>query len=377
MGKASKIQQNNEWDLEDTVRQVEQKFATDLKTIAGETTNDEKLLKTFVCIERKTLEQMPEEYKEYKNHLSTRFRVVFYDNKIIIPQALRRTIITLLHKGHPAINKMSAAAKPFWWPKLTKEIQNKCDECIPCKMAGKSIKPQIPMSEINYLPPADKPNQEIQLDFIGPIRFKQRRFYILISIDRHSRWPAACICEAPTGKTAKTFLEQYILLNGIPQTIRTDKGTAFTGNEFRTVCKKLNIKLIYGTPYIHTATGLVERGIKTLTDLMKTNLEDKCTVSEALSRSLLVMRTTVHSTIKETPFERHYGRKPRTEIISYLNLPTDIYEFVSARPETLQVYSFNNVDGEYGQLIMKAPRKLKCDVSNKFPYKFLEKKKQI
>ena len=320
---------------------------------------------------------MPEKNKEYKNHLSTRFGVVFYDDKIIIPQALRRTIITLLHEGHPAINKMSAAAKPFWWPKLTKEIQNKCDECIPCKMAGKSIKPQIPMSEINYLPPADKPNQEIQLDFIGPIIFRQRRFYILISIDRYSRWPAACICEAPTGKTAKTFLEQYILLNGIPQTIRTDKGTAFTGNEFRTACKKLNIKLIYGTPCIHTATGLVERGIKTLKDLMKTNLEDKCTVSEALGRSLRVMRTTVHSTIKETPFERHYGRKPRTEITSYLNLPTDINEFVSARPETLQVYSFNNADGEYDQLIMKSPRKLKCDVSNKFPYKFLEKKNKI
>ena len=147
--------------MEDTVRQVEQKFATDLKTIAGETTNDEKLLKTLVCIERKTLEQMPEEFKEYKNHLSTTFGVVFYDDKIIIPQALRRTIITLLHKRHPAINKMSAAAKPFWWPKLTKKIQNKSDECIPCKMADKSIKPQIPMSEINYLPPADKPNQKI------------------------------------------------------------------------------------------------------------------------------------------------------------------------------------------------------------------------
>ena len=312
MGKASKIQQNNEWDLEDTVRQVEQKFATDLKTIAGETTNDEKLLKTLACIERKTLEQMPEEYRqEYKNHLSTRFGVVFYDDKIILPQALRRTIITLLHKGHPVINKMSAAAKPFWWPKLTKEIQNKCDECIPCKMAGKSIKPQIPMSEINYLPPADKPNQEIQLNFIGPIRFKQRRFYILISIDRYSRWPAACICEAPTVKTAKTFLEQYILLIGIPQKIRTDKGTAFTGNEFRTACKKLNIKLIYGTPYIHTATGFVERGIKTLKKLMKTNLEDKCTVSEALGRSIMVMRTTVLSTIKKNTDRKTLRKKTK------------------------------------------------------------------
>ena len=241
-GKASKIQTSSDWELEETVRQVEQKFATDLKTIAGETTNDEKLVKTLVCIERKTMEQIPEEYRGYTKHLSTRFGVVFHDDTIIIPQTLRRTIITLLHKGHPAINKMSAAAKPFWWPKLTKETQNKCDECIPCKMTNKSIKPQISMSEIKYLPPTDKPNEGIQLDFIGPIRFKQRRFFILISIDRYSRWPAACICEAPNGKTAKTFLEHYILLNGIPQVIRTDKGTAFTGNEIKSICKKTKYK---------------------------------------------------------------------------------------------------------------------------------------
>ena len=73
----------------------------------------------------------------------------------------------------------------------------------PCKMSGKSIKPQLPMTEVNYLPPAEKLNQEIQLDFNGPISFKHRRFYILISIDRYSRWPAAYICEAPTSKTNK------------------------------------------------------------------------------------------------------------------------------------------------------------------------------
>ena len=213
------------------------------------------------------------------------------------------------------------------------------------------------------------------MDFIGPIRFKHRRFYILISIDRYSRWPAACICEAPTGKTAKIFLQQYILLNGIPQVIRTDKGTAFIGKEFRQMCKNLHIKLIYSTPYIHTATGLVERGIKTLKDLMRTNLEDKCNLNDALYQSLMVMRMTIHSKTKETPFERHYGPKPRTELTSYLNLPTDKNNNVSAQPETLQVYSFTNGRGGYDQLIMKTPRKLKCDVSNNLPYKFLEQKR--
>ena len=86
------------------------------------------------------------------------------------------------------------------------------------------------------------------------------------------------------------------------------------------------------------------------------------------------MRTTVHSSIKETQFERHYGRKHRTEIHNYLNISPNKHYNVSASPETLQVYTFTNGNGAYDQLVMKAPRKLKEDVSNKFPYLFLEKK---
>ena len=94
---------------------------------------------------------------------------------------------------------------------------------------------------------------------------------------------------------------------------------------------------------------------------MKTNLEDKCNLNEALYRSLVVMRITVHSKTKETPFERHNGRKPRTELTSYLYLPTDNEFYVSAQPETLQMYSFNNGKRRYNQLILKTPRKVKCD----------------
>ena len=107
---------------------------------------------------------------------------------------------------------------------------------------------------------------------------------------------------------------------------------------------------------------------------MRTNLEDNCNLNEALYRSLMVIRTTIHSKIKESPFERHYGGKPRTELTNYLNLPTDDNEFISAQPKTLQVYSFNNGRGGYDKLILKTPRELKCDVSNNFQIKFLENK---
>ena len=88
-----------------------------------ETTNDDKLLKPVVCLERKTINQIPEEYKQYTKNLSTKFGVVPYDDKIIIPKTLRNTVITLLHKGHPSINKLTHATKVFWWPKITEDIQ--------------------------------------------------------------------------------------------------------------------------------------------------------------------------------------------------------------------------------------------------------------
>ena len=81
MGQASHIQGEKKRDLEETIRQAEQKFTTDVKTIAAETTSDDKLLKTLVCIKRKAPEEIPEEYRPYKNHLSTRFGVVFNDDR--------------------------------------------------------------------------------------------------------------------------------------------------------------------------------------------------------------------------------------------------------------------------------------------------------
>ena len=66
MGAAIKVQYDDKWDLEETARQVKQKFSTDLRTIADETTTDEMFLKTLVCLERKNLEQVRDEYNDHR-----------------------------------------------------------------------------------------------------------------------------------------------------------------------------------------------------------------------------------------------------------------------------------------------------------------------
>ena len=78
---------------------------------------------------------------------------------------------------------------------------------------------------------------------------------------------------------------------------------------------------------------------------------------------------------KEIPFERHYGRKPRTDSTSYSNFSPNVKSNdISAKPETLQVYTFANKEEHHDQLVMRAPRKLREDVSDTFSYLLFEKK---
>ena len=108
-----------------------------------ETTNDPNLLKTLVRLVRQQHEMIPEEYQTQRRKMSSRFVLVFMEDRIIVPKNLRTTVISLLHKGHPAINKMTLAARHFWWPKMADAIQKECETCIACKMSDKSIKSNI------------------------------------------------------------------------------------------------------------------------------------------------------------------------------------------------------------------------------------------
>ena len=60
--------------------------------------------------------------------------------------------------------------------------------------------------------------------------------------------------------------------------------------------------------------GTVERAIQTLKNIMLANLEEGNELTESVNRALRMMRFTIHTGLKRTPFDLHHGRKPRTEL---------------------------------------------------------------
>ena len=258
---------------------------------------------------------------------------------------MRSTIIAMLHQGHISTAKMDQLAEAFWWPGIQREIQEKAETCPSCRAAGKNIITQISSTEKNKLEILTEPNQEIQLDFAGPIKSKTRGdVYILVAVDRFSKWPTALVCGNTDTRTVLKILTKSFTDNGTPQCIRTDKGSCFKSNEFKKFCNDENMKRIRCTPNLHTGTGLVERMIRTIKSLTRTNVAEGLKFEDSVQLAIKTIRQTPHSRLNMTPFQMHLGRKPRTALTNLIGNP----ECLLSNWKNINQLYFSTTDGATG-----------------------------
>ena len=122
-------------------------FALDLPLLVDESARDIKILNAKAAIEQQQLDSIFYPYRPHRLHLSTRFGLLFYNNKIVSPENMRTTNIAMLHHGHISAAKMDHLAEAFWWPGMHREIQEKAESCPSCRAAGENITTQIPSTK--------------------------------------------------------------------------------------------------------------------------------------------------------------------------------------------------------------------------------------
>ena len=87
-------------------------------------------------------------YWENRAHLAVVDDLLLYDERIVIPQALRLDILDCIHCGHLGINKCSARARmSVWWPGLSVAIEDMVKACFTCaKEMPEPKEPLMPSS---------------------------------------------------------------------------------------------------------------------------------------------------------------------------------------------------------------------------------------
>ena len=78
------------------------------------------------------------------------------------------------------------------WPYMHRDVITKTAKCSPCVKICKNLKSIIPSSEWAPLKLCKVPNEEIQIDFSGPIYYEKiQEVYFPACTDRLSTFPTA------------------------------------------------------------------------------------------------------------------------------------------------------------------------------------------
>ena len=123
------------------------------------------------------------------------------------------------------------------------DLEKKAKNCSACLNAAKNLKPQPPNAEKSKIEPPKNPREELQINFTGNLNSKHLNSspFILVVVDKNSRWPVANICKVINHDTVITFLREYTNVYGVPKTIKSDNGSVFISKEYKRFCKEYNI----------------------------------------------------------------------------------------------------------------------------------------
>ena len=98
--------------------------------------------------------------------LTTHNGCLLWGLRVVIPSRYQRSILELLHEGHPGMSRMKSLARlHVWWPSLDTDIESHVKPCVNCAETAKDPT-KVPLHQWDF--PA-KPWQRLHIDFRGHI----------------------------------------------------------------------------------------------------------------------------------------------------------------------------------------------------------------
>src|ERR1700722_18383740 len=154
------------------------------------------------------------------------------------------------------------------------------------------------------------PFSEIVVDVLGPLTRTARRCkYIVIFMDRLTRWPEAFAVTNQRAKIIATLLMTEIIPRyGAPRTLLSDQGTNFLSKLCKKVYKLMKIHKLQTSAYFPSANGLVERFNHTIADMLSMYTRENQTDWDLfIPWVLFAYRTAVNASTLFTPFYLLHG----------------------------------------------------------------------
>ncbi|XP_037504900.1 uncharacterized protein K02A2.6-like [Rhipicephalus sanguineus] len=253
-------------------------------------------------------ERVPEEYGAYEvrqHELSLHRDCVVWGNRVVVPEALQKRVLVLLHAEHPGVSAMKAIARSHvWWSRMDAQIEEFVRHCTACQ-ENRQSEPRVPT---HFWTKPERLWSRIHLDFAGPIN----GVIFLVVVDAFSNWAEVEMMTSARAPVVIERLRKMFATYGLPDLIVSDNGEVFTSEEMQSFLKINGIQSMYTAPYHPSSNGRAECMVRELKCALKK--QSQGTLACKVSRFLFKQHSTPHSETGKAPAELMLGWNLRSSL---------------------------------------------------------------
>lgn len=189
---------------------------------------------------------------------------------------------------------------------IEKVIRN----CVNCILANRKTGKLD--GYLNPIPKGNVPLETYHIDHLGPFSLTKKKYrYIFVIIDAFSKFVWLFGTRSTSSVEVLDKLNKLAVIFGNPKRI-SDRGTAFTSNEFREYCRKENFEHILITTGVPRANGQIERVNRTLIPILTKLAAPKSEEwYKYLYRTQQFINTASSRSTGKTPFQLMFGTRMR------------------------------------------------------------------
>ncbi|KAK3103801.1 hypothetical protein FSP39_021997 [Pinctada imbricata] len=257
--------------------------------------------------------------------------------QLVVPPSLIDTVFTFVHDnmGHPGRDKTSSLIKDrFYWPGMTKDIDDWIKGCKPCLLRKSPVQHRAPLSNIT----TTEPLELVCMDFLSLESSKGGYQYILVITDHFTKYALAVPTKNTTAKTtADAFFNHFIIHYGFPKRVHSDQGANFESKIVKELCTITGIEKSRTTPYHPMGNGLTERFNRTLLSMLGTLKPDqKRDWKSHIGPLVHAYNSMRQDSTGQTPYSLMFGRQPRLPVDIAFGLDKSNTKPLSSYVENLQ-----------------------------------------
>ena len=160
----------------------------------------------------------------------------------MVPHSLRQRAVDIAHEANLGIQKTKALLREkVCFPQIHNVVKITIEKCITCQAVASPNPPeplamtQMPKSQLEVL----------NIDVYGPLPTGE---YLLVVIDRYSRFPEVEIFSSTKASVVIPKLNRIFAVHGIPAIVRSINGPPFNGKDYSRYLQAWGVKVEWSTP---------------------------------------------------------------------------------------------------------------------------------